>query len=250
MNVLIIEDERPALDQLTRLINQADAAVRIAGTLGSIRESVSWLARNAMPDLILMDIELSDGRSLEIFKQFKITCPVIFTTAYDEYLMDAFGYNGIDYLLKPIRADKLRQALQKYETLRSHFTGRIDALLQTITAEKPRYKERLLVKKGVDFVSIKTEAMAYFYSEFKITFLVDRIGQKFMLDKPLGVLEEELDPKTFFRVNRKYLAHIQAIARFKSFEKGKIRVDLVPAVKEEIHVSQEKAADFKMWMER
>lgn len=250
MNVLIIEDEKPALDQLTRLLKQADASVRVAGTLGSIRESVWWLAQNETPDLILMDIELSDGRSLEIFKQFKITCPVIFTTAYDEYLIEAFGYNGIDYLLKPIRADKLKNALQKYEKLRSHFTGRIDALLQTVAAEKPRYKERLLVKKGVDFVSIKTEEMAYFYSEFKISFLVDRSGQKYMLDKPLGVLEEELDPKYFYRLNRKYLAHIQSVARFKPFEKGKIRVDLVPAVKEEIHVSQEKAADFKMWMER
>lgn len=250
MNVLIIEDEKPAADQLMRLLKQTSASVEVVRTIGSIRESVAWLAQNEMPDLILLDIELSDGRSLEIFKQCRITCPVIFTTAYDEYLIEAFGYNGIDYLLKPIRVDKLKSALQKYEKLRSHFTGRIDALLQTVAAEKPRYKERLLVKKGVDFVSIKTEETAYFYSEFKITFLVDRAGQKYMLDKPLGVLEQELDPKAFFRLNRKYLAHIQAITRFKSFEKGKIRIDLSPAVKEEVHISQEKAADFKMWMEK
>lgn len=111
MNVLIIEDEKPAADQLMRLLKQTSASVEVVRTIGSIRESVVWLAQNEMPDLILLDIELSDGRSLEIFKQCRITCPVIFTTAYDEYLIEAFGYNGIDYLLKPIRVDKLKSAL-------------------------------------------------------------------------------------------------------------------------------------------
>lgn len=250
MNVLIIEDEKPALDRLIEMLKQSEAPVSISGTCGSIKESVTWLRQNDPPDLILMDIELSDGRSLEIFNLCSIACPVIFTTAYDEYLLEAFGCNGIEYLLKPIRADKLKRALKKYETLRSHFTGRIDALLKTVASGKTGYKERLLVKSGADYVPIQTKETAYFYTEFKITFLVNCAGQKFMIDKPLGDLEAELDPHYFFRVNRKYLAHIQSIGRFKSSDKGKIRVDLRPSVKEEVHVSQEKASEFKQWMER
>jgi len=250
VNVLIIEDEKPALDRLTEMLKQSGTPLTIAGTFGSIKESVTWLKQNDPPDLILMDIELSDGRSLEIFNLYPITCPVIFTTAYDEYLLEAFSCNGIDYLLKPIRADKLQGALEKYKTLRSHFTGRIEAFLKTAASERPRYKERLLVKSGADYVPIRTEDTAYFYTEFKITFLVNCAGQKYMIDKPLGVLEEELDPHYFFRINRKYLAHIQSVGRFKSSDKGKIRVDLRPSVKEEVHVSQEKASEFKLWMER
>jgi two-component system, LytTR family, response regulator len=248
MKILIIEDEKPAVKNLTQMIREYDPAINVVAEIGTVREAIQWLERNQQPDLILLDIQLSDGLSLEIFKHRPVSCPVIFTTAYDEHILEAFNYNCIDYLLKPIKQEKLDAALDKYRKLKSHFTQNLMTLLNDLTDAKSNYKKRITVKKGLDFQSIKTDDIAFFYTEYKLVFLITRDREKFVVDKPLSDLENEFDPEAFFRINRKYLANINAISKFKSFEKGRLQVELNPQVREEIIVSQEKAASFKKWM--
>lgn len=250
MKILIIEDEKPAVINLTQMIHKYDPAIKIVAEIGTVKGAVQWLEKNEQPDLILLDIQLADGLSLEIFKHCPVTCPVIFTTAYDEHILEAFNYNCIDYLLKPIKQEKLNNALNKYLKLKSHFTQNLVSLLNDLTEPKSKYKKRITVKKGLDFQSIKTDDIAFFYTEYKMVFLITNDREKFVVDKPLTDLENELDPEAFFRINRKYLAGINAISKFKSYEKGRLQVELNPQVGEEIIVSQEKAASFKKWMDR
>ena len=249
MKVLIIEDEKPAVENIAQMINQYDLAIEIVAKIGTIKEAVHWLRKNDHPDLILLDIQLSDGLSLEIFKNHPVNCPVIFTTAYDEHILEAFNYNCIDYLLKPIKQEKLEQSLDKYLKLKSHFTQNYITLLNDLAESKTQYKKRITVKKGLDFQSIKTDDIAFFYIEYKLVFLITTEGVKFVVDKPLSALENEFNPIEFFRLNRKFLAHINAISKFKAFEKGKLQVELRPRINEEVIVSQEKASVFKQWLE-
>ena len=247
MKILIIEDEHPASERIITMLHEFDASIRILATLRSVKESITWLKMHAAPDLILVDIHLNDGLSLDIFKHQPIPSPLIFTTAYDEYLMKAFEFNSIDYLLKPIDKTKLFHALKKYQTLKQHFSGNFVSLFDHIQNNTP-IKHSFVVKKGTDFVALKTEQIAYFYSEHKITFLIDNEGKRYIIDKPLAEIETEIDTKQFFRLNRKYLVNVESISKFKAFEKGKIVVDLVPPVAEEVIVSQENASLFKQWI--
>lgn len=247
MNILIIEDERPAAERLIAMVKEFDPEIRIAATLRSVKESLVWLSRHPEPDCILADIQLNDGLSLEIFEHHPVASPLIFTTAYDEYLLKAFAFNSIDYLLKPINKEKLFHALQKYRSLKQHFSVDLGSLAGHIRNKTP-INDRLVVKKGTDFTAIRMEQVAYFYSEHKITFLIDTQGSRYIVDKPLSEIEITLDPSRFFRINRKFLANIDAVARFRPFEKGKVLVDLHPPVKEEVIVSQENASSFKVWV--
>lgn len=247
MNIVIIEDEKPAAEKLQKAIQKADAQVTIVAMPGSIASAVAWLQQHEMPQLIFMDIELTDGLSFKIFEQVNITCPVIFCTAYDEYWQEAFEHNSIDYLLKPIKQDKLETALGKYEKLKQYFSANLQQLLKAQQTANG-YKKRFLVKRGTDYISIKTEDIAYFYAAHKLVCMVDGKGQKFILDESLSDIEQELDPSLFYRVNRKYLVHITAIQKIKSFTKGKLLLELQPPTQEEITVSQESAAAFKEWM--
>lgn len=249
MEILIIEDEKPALEKLSQMVREYDPAIVVAGSAGSVREALRWLERHKQPDLILLDIQLSDGLSLEIFKQREVACPVIFTTAYDEHILEAFNYNCIDYLLKPIKQEKLNQALDKYLKLKTHFTRNFLALLSDLTPSGPAHRQRITVKRGVDFLSVKASDIAFFYSEYKLTFLITHGREKFVVDKPLAELEDELNPAEFFRVNRKYLVNINAVAKFKAYDKGKILVEVKPPLREEVIVSQERAAAFREWIE-
>ncbi len=247
MKILIIEDEEPASERIISMIREIDPGIRLLAVLRSVKESVAWLSMHAAPDLIIVDIQLNDGLSLEIFKQSPVPSPLIFTTAFDDYLLKAFEYNSIDYLLKPIDKEKLRRALEKYSSLRHHFSGNFVSLFEQIE-HRTALKDRLVVKKGGDFVTLRTDQIAYFYSEHKISFLVDREGKRFIMDKPLSEIESGLDPKTFFRLNRQFLVHIDAVAKFRSSDKGKWIVALHPATAEEVTVSQENAAAFKEWI--
>lgn len=247
MKILIIEDEKPASERLIAMVSEFDPSIHILATLRSVKESIAWLKMHAAPDLILVDIQLNDGLSLEIFKQHPVPSPLIFTTAYDEYLMMAFEFNSIDYLLKPIDKAKLFRSLKKYLTLKQHFSGNFVSLFEQLHANTP-IKNRFVVKKGTDFITLKTEQIAYFYSEYKVTFLIDNEGKRYIIGKPLAEIESEIDPKEFFRLNRKFLASIDSIAKFKSFDKGKIVVELIPPLTEEVIVSQENSADFKQWV--
>lgn len=250
MHIFIIEDEKPAQNRLIQMAQAFDNSIKITGIAGSIKDALQWLEKHETPDLMLVDIQLSDGLSFKIFEQKAVQCPLIFTTAYDEFILQALQHNGIDYLLKPIKKEQLHQALAKYQRLRKHFTSDIRALLQDLKGTKSVYKNRFTVKKGLEFFSIKVEEIAFFYTEHKLVFLMKKDTQKFLLDRPLYEIEKELNPKFFFRVNRKFIASIDAIARFKPFHKGKLLLELVPVVKEQVIISQERASIFKAWLEQ
>lgn len=248
MKILLIEDEQPAADKLAAMLEQLPLPTSLVATLHSVGEAVSWLRSNPHPDLLLMDIELSDGQSFRIFEEVKIDAPVIFCTAYDEYWQEAFEHNSIDYLLKPLRPEKLELALLKYENLRQHFAGNYEQLQQW-RKQPEGFKKRWLIKRGADFISLKTSDIAWCYAAHKIACLVDQAGQRYLLDKSLADLEKELDPAQFYRVNRKYITSINAIKKLKSMGKGRIMVELQPEPPEEVLVSSDQAAAFKDWMD-
>jgi DNA-binding LytR/AlgR family response regulator len=249
MKVVIIEDEKPAAEKLKQAICAYDSNIEVIAILGNVETSVDWLLNHPVPALIFMDIELTDGTSFKIFESCTVDCPIIFTTAYDEYWQEAFEYNSIDDLLKPIRQDKLETALKKYQALKQYFSANIQQLLQWQQAPwHEKYKKRHLVKRGSDYITIKTEDIAYFYATHKLVCMVDSANQKFILDKSLADMEKDLDPAQFFRANRKYLVNITAVKRIKLIPKSKLLLELAPAVKEEVVISQENVAAFKQWM--
>jgi DNA-binding LytR/AlgR family response regulator len=250
MEVLLIEDEPLAMERLEEGVLAFDPTVRIAGRLASVAESLRWLREHRQPDLVLMDVQLSDGLSLEILRTGRLGCPVVMITAYDEYVLEALGHNCIDYLLKPVRRERLAQALDKYLRLRQHFAGDLAGLLRDLEEPGSRPRRRVLVRKGLDFLSLPTEQVAYFFTEHKLVFVRDRAGAQYLVDRPLAELEAELDPRRFFRLNRKYLAHLDAIRRFRAADKSKISVALEPPPAEAVIVSQERAGAFREWMQQ
>ncbi len=247
MKVLIIEDEATAVDKLLAMLRGLDASIEIVGTTESVKDSVNWLNSNPSPDLAFVDIQLSDNSSFEIFKQYDVKFPVIFTTAYDNYILQSFEYNSLDYLLKPIQMDRLKKALDKVKKLETHFWQyKFNELFEQSTS-RPQKKQRYVVKKGVDFVSVNVSDIAYIFTEYRVVFLKDREGNKYIIDKTLTDLQEELDQTQFFRANRKFLINIEAVQKFKS-DNGKIVMDLIPEIKEEVVVSKENAPNFRSWI--
>jgi len=248
MKVLIIEDEKPALENIIDCLKNADEQIKIIGTLNSVQTSINWLNENPLPDLVFMDIQLSDGLSFNIFKQANITCPVIFTTAFDHYMTKALDYNSIDYLLKPIDCNRLNNTIKKYKNLQSHFVNNYSSLLDYFNHQQKK-RSRVVVKKGLEFQTIKLEDIAYFFTEHKVVFVVDKDCKKFLAEiNTLAELEEELDESMFFRVNRKYIVNANYINRYKPVDKSKISVELSVPVNEEIIISQENASTFKKWI--
>src|SRR5688572_6105795 len=238
MKILIIEDELPARAKLEEMISKLNPDVLIAARLGSVKDSIEWLRINEPPDIAFVDIQLSDDHSFEIFRKIPVRFPVIFTTAYDKYLLESFEFNSIDYLLKPITAEKLKRSLDKVRKLGTHFSqGNLAQNIQTNSD-----KQRIVVKKGTEFIALPLHEVAYFYSEHKIVFARDFSGRQLITDKNLTILEEELNANEFFRINRKYITNMKAIERFKP-DNGKIRIFLKPETKEEVHVSKETAPE-------
>jgi len=266
MNILIIEDEEATARKLQRLLAQVAPADVVVGQLGSVEQSVEWLRTHPMPDLVLMDIELADGQSFEIFNQVAVTCPVIFTTAYDEFALKAFKVNSIDYLLKPVREDDLRSALAKLQNLKqalNHPAHNLQAslanLLQQLSpsaatrigahqVEPRQERTRFMVKQGQRLFSVPTEDITYFFTRSKIVFLKTHDGQEWMIDYTLDELESMLAPERFFRLNRQVIAELRAIDKVNLYFNGKLKVSLQPTFAEEVLVSREKAGDFKRWL--
>lgn len=247
MKAIIIEDEKPAAEKLKKAILNADPSIEIIAVLNSVKDSVEWLSKNEMPGLLFMDIELSDGLSFKIFEKVSVTSPVIFCTAYDEYWQEAFENNSIDYLLKPINQEKLEAALSKYNKLKQHFASNLQGLINH-SQQSNGTKKRFLVKRGSDYVSIKTEDIAYFYAAHKLVCLVDNKGQKFILDQSLADIEKNVSAMQFYRVNRKYLVNMNSIKKIKTFPKSKLLLEIDPPVSDEIVISQENVTAFKEWM--
>ena len=249
LNAIIIEDERLALQELMTNLQDVSPDVQVTATLSSVKEGIEYLSNSPKADIIFSDVQLGDGLSFEIFNYTDIEIPVVFITGYDEFIMSAFEYNGIDYLLKPVTKDDLSKAIMKYKMLAKHFSTdnkRMDNLLTHFNSKK---KTRLLVRKGLENISLRLDEIALFYTENKIVYVVDQSGKKYLADKNLTDLEDELDETTFFRANRQYIVNINFVKGFKAYEKVKLLVDLnVPEINHCIIISQETAPAFRKWM--
>jgi DNA-binding LytR/AlgR family response regulator len=253
MKVLIIEDEAPASRRLQKILNEIDPSIEILACLESIDASVNWFRENKSYDLILMDIQLSDGLSFEIFKNVEIQNPVIFTTAYDEYAIQAFKVNSIDYLLKPIDRDELRNSLEKFHKLKESYSSETPGfieLMKNIKLSGPVYKSRFLIKIGPNLVIVPANQIAYFFADNKLVYFVTYQGKKYIAENSLEELEELLDPDIFYRANRKFIININSLVNISATFSGKLKLVLQPGTTEEVSVSREKAVDFKKWIDR
>ena len=250
MTVFIIEDEPLGLERLKEQLLSVDYDIEIVGDADSIQSSVEWLKENT-PDLILMDIELADGQCFEIFKQVKVTSAVIFTTSYDEFALQAFKVNSIDYLLKPIRKTELISAFDKYQSLKDRFSGTefsIDKLLEQLRPDTKTFRSRFLVKQGQKLVSIDVFEIAYFYSDERVVFFKTWNNQRYIVDYNLEEIEAMLDPVEFNRINRGFIIHIKSISEIHSHFNGKLKLILKPSSEKEVIVSRENAMNFKIWI--
>lgn len=254
MKILIIEDEAPAFRRLQKILDEVKPGIEIIDVIDSVEDSVKWLKNHHHPDLIFMDIQLSDGISFEIFDHVTISNPVIFTTAFDEYMLKAFRVNSIDYLLKPIKTEELANSLQKYEQMKSTFSGQaapdINALIQQIILDDKKYKSRFLVKRGDKLLSIEAADIAYFQTRNGVVSLVTGKGQKHLVDYTLDELSNLLDPADFFRANRQFLIHYSMIKEVHRYHKGKLLVEGTLPTEESILVSEERSSLFKKWLDQ
>lgn len=252
MNVLIVEDENLTARRLEGQLRKANPAIQVLARLPSVAAATAWLRAHPAPDLIFLDIHLEDDLSFRILEQVPVTSPIIFTTAYDEYMIRAFKVNSIDYLLKPVNYEELLAALAKYERLRQHFAPPdLPALLRLVgPAPAPEYKERFLVSVGPRLRSVEVSEVAYFCFEEGATWLVTRPGQRLALDYSLDKLGQVLNPRQFFRVNRQYLVGLAAIAVIHSPGAGRLELELQPAARQPVLVSGDRAAEFKDWLGR
>ena len=250
--VLIVEDEPEAARRLETLMVDLIPGTMILAKLDSVKRALSWLAQHPAPDLIFMDIQLADGLSFEIFKQAGVKTPVIFTTCYDKFMLLAFENNGIDYILKPIEKTDIQKAIWKYKNLQNHFEqhGQQMSMTKLMGFINGRSKSRILVKRGMDNILLRLEDIILFYTENKVVFVIDRFSKKYILDKTLSELEEELDSQLFFRANRQYIININFVKSFKAYKKVKLLVDIdIPELEEPVIISQHVAPAFKKWME-
>ncbi len=247
-NILIIEDEKLNADRLKRLIGVIRPHATVLAVLDSVSEAVDWFNNNPMPDLVMMDVRLSDGLSFEILEKVTITCPIIFTTAYDEYAVKAFKYNSVDYLLKPVEQDELQIAIEKVEQYCTS-AGNQTVIEDLVRYLKPKsHRSRFLIPYKDGYKAVSIEDICYFYLEFKVTKgrLLD--GTEVVLPQTMEELDLQLDPHIFFRANRQCIIHVNAIAQLHNHFNGKLKVVLKNSDMEVI-VSREKAAALKQWMD-
>jgi len=255
MDIVIIEDELPAAEKLSKMILKYDPKYHIIQKLRSVEASIDWLRTYNTPDLIFMDIHLLDGTCFDILNTLSITCPVIFTTAYDSYALEAFQLNSIAYLLKPVSFTKLQQAFHKLKTLQTQFQlqHQLQQLAKTLTQQaspNSSYKSRFLVKLGSKMFSISADQIQYFLSDDRITFLITNTDKKYPVNPTLNELEQTLDPNQFFRINRQMILNYRYIQVVHKYFKGRLKVELRSAPKEEIIVSSRRVADFQEWLDR
>ncbi|WP_128545849.1 LytR/AlgR family response regulator transcription factor [Larkinella soli] len=274
MNILIIEDEELTARKLRRLVQEVEPTAQVVGITGSVEESVEWLRTQPGPDLILMDIELADGQSFDIFNRIRVTSPVIFTTAYDEFAIKAFKVNSIDYLLKPVKEEDLRSALSKLQAMRQALGGpatggpapnleaSLAGLLRQLQAVVPAaappspetpfppapYRDRFLIRQGQRLFSVGIDEVAYFFSRNKMSFLKTRDEHDWMVDYTMDELAAMLDPRRFFRLNRQIIAELRSVDKVHLYFNGKLKISLRPAAEEEVIVSREKSAEFRQWL--
>jgi DNA-binding LytR/AlgR family response regulator len=249
-SILIIEDEKVAADTLGLLLNKIDRSWQIKAQIDSVEDAVAWLKTDTA-DLIFLDIHLADGLGFQIFEQIEIDTPIIFTTAYNQYAIRAFKLNSIDYLLKPIDEQELRNALDKFKKLQN-IASPIDYknLLKILQTPAESYQKRFMVTAGEKVKSIAVEEIAYFFAEGRYVFLNTHDNRKYIIDYTLDNLEELMNPAHFFRVNRQFVVSFRAIREMFSYPKGRVKLVLQPACSEEVIVSLSKAVEFKQWLNK
>jgi DNA-binding LytR/AlgR family response regulator len=249
MKVIIVEDEKPASERLKTLLKEYDPGLEIQATLESIDETVQYLKQHSPPDIMLLDIHLADGHSFEIFNQINYNRPVIFTTAYDQYALEAFKMFSIDYILKPVTLEALASAINKYKTLSASFSS-VELSRLAPVWKSSQYKKRFLGKVGQRLFFIDARDIAFFQADNKIVHLVDKEGHKYLADYTMEKLEAHLDPENFFRLSRKYIVNIDAIEQVKPYYNSRLKLQVKGASQnEEIIISRERVADFRLWAE-
>ncbi|SDF86060.1 two component transcriptional regulator, LytTR family [Dyadobacter soli] len=262
MNILIVEDEKLAVRKLTKLLEETAPELEVRGITPSIAATVEWITENRAngqpePDIIFLDIELADGQSFEIFNRVQIQSTVIFTTSYDEYALQAFKVNSIDYLLKPVQQEDLQRAIRKFydliapgKTAPAASQLNLEAILKSLHLQSavPEYRKRFLVKQGARLLSVETSEIAYFYTDNGLTFFKNHQGQKFVVDYKMDELDKFLDPDRFFRVNRALIVTHQSVTQMQAYYNHRLALTLHPTLDKETIVSRERAHDFKVWM--
>jgi two-component system, LytTR family, response regulator LytT len=250
-NVLIIEDELPNIQRLEKMLSVFDSNITVLACLQTVQASIKWLKTHEQPDMIFMDIRLTDGLSFEIFNQVKITAPVIFITAYDEYALRAFEVNGVDYLLKPLEADKLERSIHKARAITG--TGNEESILNLVKkmqVKQPIYRSRFLIAYRDTYLLVMTDEIAYFISENKATFLITHNSQRFTIDQTLETLENELDPDVFFRISRQLIVSLKSIHKIHQSFNGQLNLELAPSLKENVLISRDKSTQLKKWLDQ
>ena len=253
IKALIVEDEKPAAEHLIKLLHECDHRLTVLHRTDSISQTIAWFGKHPPPDLMFLDIQLADGLSFEIFKHLEIECPVIFTTAFEEYAIRAFKMNSIDYLLKPIGIEELNFALGKFEGQRvpgpthSQLSHKVEKLLQMLNQP---YKSRFILNVGPRIKFIETAHIRCFYSLEKSTFLFEDSGKTFDISYSLDQVETQLDPKQFFRISRKYIVNIDAIQEIITYSSSRLKLIIKGSVEESIFVSRRKIREFKDWLEK
>lgn len=249
MKALIVEDEKLAAERLVELIKECDSSIEIVDILSSIRDTVPWLEKNTV-DIIFLDIHLEDGLSFKIFDELEIDTPIIFTTAYDKYAIDAFKLNSIDYLLKPFSKDDLEKSIRKLRQFgKTTNSFNINDLRKALQPES-NYLKNFLVQYGTKIKKVKVDSIAYFYAHDKAVYAVTKEGKKHILDKTLENIEQSMDPQMFFRINRKIIISEGAIKDMTAYSRSRIKLEIEPKAPSEIEpiVSIERSPDFKKWI--
>ena len=253
MKVLLIEDEKSASDRMQRLLKTIDNDIEIINVIDTVEEAINWFANNPHPDLVFMDIQLLDGMSFEIFKEVDIKAPVIFATSFNNYAIEAFKVNGIDYILKPVDIEELKKSLNKFKQLKSNFTRndekQVDNLYKSMNIITPACKNRFLLKRGQSFVSVAADDIYCFYIENQLVSLITKSKDCFSVDYTLDELDVLLNPDSFFRANRQCILNVKAIATVHNYFNGKLKVLLNIPFENEIIISREKATIFKNWLD-
>lgn len=258
MRYLIIEDEPLAQEELKRMLKILDDEFTLLASIDSVKESIEWLRKNEQPDIIFMDIHLSDNICFEIFNEVDVKVPVIFTTAYDQYAIEAFKTNGIAYLLKPIEEDELISALKKFRTLTNTNANQdlstIHSQIQQLSAINSQltlntYKERLLAKVGDNYQYLTMDSIAYFYSEDHYTFVSTKDNQRYIINYTLDTLVEHLNPQQFFRISRQLILNINSINSISKHFNGRLKITVNPSYSKEIYVSRNRVQTFLLWLD-
>lgn len=251
IKVVIIEDEQNASKRLHKLVAEMMPDAEVVTALTSVRSAVEWLKNNPHPDLIFVDIQLSDGQSFEIFKQVAVSTPLIFTTAYDAHAVHAFKYNSVDYLLKPIKKDEMRNAVDKFYKLHAKPEAEQNPNLAKLlnSLQQPhQFKQRFVIRLGEHMITVETTDIAYFCTENKVNFIYTKHGKRYPGDYTLDQIEELVDPKLFFRINRQFVISYASIAEMFTYTKSRVLIKLNPPTKLDTIVSTERATAFKSWL--